>query len=138
MSSLSVELIAWDDNAALHLTKSAGDDLAIIADEVKRGEAKLWRCKSGDKSGYMVTRLESNHTGDELVLVLGEGKGFDVMVGYLVDHVLKHKITLRVHVFKKALQRMFLKYGFQLINYQLINKNNGLVGEYVLRFESGR
>lgn len=62
--------IAWSDQVAEKLKKALGDDVPIIAEEVKKGVSECWQIEG---CGLMVTRLEIDQA-KTLVIVAGQGK----------------------------------------------------------------
>lgn len=120
MSGLVVERVTWSAAASKMLKRAAGEDLEGIAEEVRQGISRLWWCKSPTSMGYIVTRLEKNHGRDELVLVLGEGRGFNEVVEYLLKIVEERGLSFRVHVKRRALVKMFEKYNVNIGEYVLV------------------
>lgn len=136
-SRLVIESVPWCDKVARSVAKSAGseENLKAIEAEVISGVARVWWCHGGENHGHMITRLENK----ELVLIVGEGKGFDAAFPYVLAHVEKHNLSFRTHVKRKGLIRMYKKYGVLVDEYvtEIINGER-IVTEYVLRLQHGR
>ena len=114
-----VKRIDWSDDVAKHLSTSAGQDLLYIAAEVEAGISKLWECQTTNGFGYVVTRIEESATGYELVLVLGEGKGFDEFIPYIINFCKDRGLGFRTHVKRKGLIKMYQRHGVGLQEYVL-------------------
>lgn len=111
----------WSDEAEAGLVVSAGKDMAAIRDEVKRGISILWRVEGrGDfdfVKGWAVTRLEVSRK--EIVFVLGEGKGFHHAAPYFVRAAKEAGYSIRVHVERKGMMRMWSRHGLKISEYIL-------------------
>lgn len=117
-----IERVSWSNDSAMALFDAARGDLDLIAAEVKSGNAQLFTV-SGNASGYIVVRPE----GDELVIVAGSGRGLiPVVLPLLKDEAEKQGFkTIRTHVQKQGLIRLYKRYGFEL-------------DEFILRCQCGR
>lgn len=111
MPVLIVKPAPWSVDAEKGLSVSLGDDLPIIARQVINGEASLWDCKTDNGGGFVVTRIEETGVGLELVLVAGEGRGFDEFFPYLMNYCKENGLSFRTHVRRKGLLRMYQKHG---------------------------
>lgn len=97
------------------LAVSAGEDLAGIRRDVIEGRAVLWQCESGDKGGFVVTRVDDG----ELVVVLGEGSGADVFIPFFIEYASARGLTVRTHVTRKGLIKIWGRHGVKLSEYVL-------------------
>ena len=121
-----IKQIPWSDTAERGLVISAGDDMNIIKNQVLTGRAQLWEHHLNGKHGYIVTRIDVEGLGTELVLVLGEGSGLHDAVPLFKQVAVDLGIKgMRVHVKRKGLIRMFSRHGFELDMYILRSDLNG-------------
>lgn len=109
----------WSGEAEAGLQVSAGADMALIRAEVQSGVSKLWRCE-GEGAAWVVTRHEPEV--NELVMVLGEGSGFHEFAPLFVEQARKHGLTVRAHVKRRGMVRMWQRYGVGLDEYVLRGK----------------
>ena len=108
--------IDWLDCHDEALKVSAGDDLLIVKDQVKRKQAQLWECTSDKNYCLVVTRID---VGPELCIVLGEGSGLLEFAPYFLAFAKKHNLSVRTHVKRKGLIRLWSRLGFELDEYVL-------------------
>lgn len=106
----------WSEAAEAGLRVAAGDDMADIRREVKAGIAHLYRLDSGDHGGWLVTRQDSP---TELCLVCGEGKGFRVFAPEILRRARERGLTVRTHVQRRGMIRLWQRLGLQLDSYVL-------------------
>lgn len=113
-----IKEIQWHDDHDKLLSVSAGNDLEIVKKQVKSGVAQLWECVSDKNYGLVVTRID---TGNEWCIVLGEGSGFFEFVPFFLSVAEKKGLTIRTHVKRKGLIKMWSKVGLSLSEYVLRN-----------------
>lgn len=115
-----IEQISWNDEAEAGLKVSAGADMAIIRAQVENGIAQLWRYSAADGGGYIVTRVDQQGKGPELVIVLGEGRGLHDVVPQFIEAAQSLNIkSIRTHVKRQGLIRMYARHGFEVDEYVL-------------------
>jgi len=121
-----INQIPWSDAAEKGLLISAGEDMAIIKNQVLNGVAQLWEHNLNGTHGFIVTRIDVEGLGTELVLVLGEGSGLNEAVPLFKQVALDLGIkSIRVHVKRKGLIRMFSRHDFNVEMYVLRSRLNG-------------
>lgn len=108
--------VPWTDSVDDCLRVAARGDLAIIKAQVKSGVAQLWRCESDKHTAYVVTRIDP---GPELCIVAGEGSGFMEFVPHFVAVARRSNATIRTHVVRKGLIRLWSRFGLKLEEYVL-------------------
>lgn len=108
--------ISWEDKHDAKLKVSAGDDLQLIKDQVRAEIAQLWECQSPSNYCLVVTRIDP---GPELVIVLGEGSGLLQFAPRFVQHARNRRMTVRTHIKRKGLIRMWKRLGLELDEYVL-------------------
>lgn len=115
-----IKQIAWNNEARENLLIAGGVDIDLVGEQVKSGIAQLWQHDINGTTGYTVTRIDVEGLGPELVLVLGQGSGLKYVVPYFLDaaHNLGIK-SVRVHVKRRGLIKMFGQLGFNLDMYVL-------------------
>ena len=113
---ITITNIVWEDHHDEYLRESAYGDLEIVKAQVQNGYAQLWECTSPRNAGYVVTRIDP---GPELCLVLGEGRGLAEFAPPFIAFAKKQGITVRVHVRRKGLIKMFSRIGLRLDEYVL-------------------
>lgn len=105
---MAIEALALNAESLARVRKAAGsrDDLAAIADDIARGSATLICCEGC----FFVLRGE----GDELVIVVAEGKNLKAAAPQIVNKAKKDGFkTLRFHTKRPALNRLLSGYGFK-------------------------
>lgn len=110
-----IERQPWSAQAEQGLRVSVGADLAAIRGEVNAGISKLWRCRSATAAGWIVTREEPG----ELVIVCGEGSGFFEFAPWFVERARAAGLTIRTHVQRPGLIRMWRRLGVNFDHYVL-------------------
>ena len=110
-----IEKVGWCAAAERGLVVSAGDDMDVIAQEVKSGVSELWRFVGNVGRGYLVTRIENMNDRRELVLVLGEGKGFFEAAPIFIALARIEGMSFRTHVKRRGLVRMWQRLGLNII-----------------------
>jgi hypothetical protein len=119
---LEASIIEWRDEHDAQLAVSAGDDLALLKQQAKRGQATLWQCsKDGESEALVLTRLDGQDN-PEFVIVLGEGRGFFDYMPLFVHYAKKNNWPIRTHVKRKGLLRMWSRLGLELDEYVLRGK----------------
>ena len=113
-----VNLAEWTIETEQQLQISAGDDLAIIKDDVANQRANLWLCQSDKNRAYVVTRIDYN----ELVIVLFEGSGLYEFMPLFIDRATELNLKIRAHIKRKGLIKMGQKLGFEIDEYILRKK----------------
>jgi len=105
--------VRWTLGAEAKLRPALGDDLAIIAADVRDGRAELWY---SPRHGYMVTRFETFATGRvELVIVGAVGEGLHEMMPGILYYARKHgAAAVRVHSRRPGMGRALERWGFEL------------------------
>lgn len=100
----------WSAEAEAALQVSAGEDMAWIRDEVKRGIAALYRCEDqGRLDGRTVLRLDET----ELVIVLGEGRNSRKWIPVIEQYAKKIGAKkLRTHIKRQGLKRIYERAGW--------------------------
>ena len=123
--------INWTDTTQKALKKCAGDDMDIIKSQVKTGIAQLWGYDDGLNLALFVTRIDNEPGGRELVIVLGESvytdhrglghcSGFSKAVELFKKMARDQNIaTIRTHVTRHGLIRMYNEIGFDIDSYVL-------------------
>lgn len=94
----------WNPTAASGLSSALGDDLPMIADEIKAGRAALYEVPG---RGWMVFRRE----GSELVCIAAEGRGLLPVFAAIVEQT--NAQTVRVHSSRAGMGRMLAPLGFR-------------------------
>lgn len=121
-----ISLIPWNATAENGLLISAGADMEIIKHQVLNGVAQLWEHSIDGAHGYIVTRLEIDGNGTELVIVLGEGSGLHKVIPIFKQVALDMGInSIRTHVKRKGLIRMYSRHAFNIDSYVLRSVLNG-------------
>ena len=110
-----IAAVDWADIHNEKLKKSAGDDLAFVRDQVRRGVAVLWRCESDRGGGFAVTRID----GPELVIVLGEGSAAAVFIPHFIKYAKQKGLGIRTHVKRRGLIRIYERFGLGVSEYVL-------------------
>lgn len=108
--------VPWADNVDDCLRVAARGDLDIIRHQVESGIAQLWECTSDEHHAYIVTRVEP---GPEIVIVAGEGSGFMEFVPDFIAVAKRSGATIRAHVVRKGMIRLFERVGLSLNEYVL-------------------
>lgn len=113
--------VPWTADHDRLMAVSAGRDLPIIREEVRRGIATLWACEQdGELLAHVVTRIDGvKGLNQELVIVLGEGRGFFAVVPMFLRLAERDGLPVRVHVQRRGLIRMFDRLGVSLDHYVL-------------------
>ena len=114
-----IKSVTWSEDAERGLVKSAGDDLDIIKHQVINKQAQLWECRNDKNHAYIVTRVEETGTGNELVLVLGEGSGFMDFAPAFVEAAKNKGMTIRTHVKRPGMIRLWSRLGLTINEYVL-------------------
>lgn len=120
MEKIQIVRKDWTNKEDKKLSVSAGKDLDLIKEQVRKGKAELWKCTGKNKKAYIVTKLDVN----ELVIVLFEGSGIDDFLPFFINRAIELNLTIRAHVKRKAFLRIGRKHGFKL-------------AEYIIRFNHG-
>ena len=108
--------VDWKPETDDRLRVSAGGDLDEIRQEVQQGIAQLWECRKDDQpKAWVVTRKDP----DAWVIVLGEGAGFFDFMPLFVSHAREAGVSLRTHVKRRGLIRMWERLGLHLDHYVL-------------------
>lgn len=108
--------VPWTNDIDDKLRVAARGDLEIIKNQVQSGVAQLWHCQSEKHDAYVVTRIDP---GPELVIVAGEGSGFMAFVPDFVAVARRSNATIRTHVQRRGLIRMWARFGLKLDEYVL-------------------
>ena len=108
--------VKWSAEAEDGLKIAAGYDLKVIKSEVLAGVSRLWHCSSESGGGYIVSRLEGN---SEICIVAGEGKGFYEFMPVFLEWCRQQGYTVRTHVKRRGLIRMWESLGVTLDEYVL-------------------
>ncbi|NIB44725.1 hypothetical protein HBA55_34415 [Pseudomaricurvus alkylphenolicus] len=98
---------AWSLTAEKGLTVAARGDLPWIRQEVEKGVSALFECCIGpDRWAWIVLRYEPDQ--EEMVLVVGEGRGFKHFVP-VVEHYARQMgaKTVRTHIQRPGLKRWY-------------------------------
>ena len=111
-----IKPVSWCDEVRRGLIVSCGDDLDIIRQEVEQKISICWCCQSDKNFAFVVTRYEPPN---ELVIVCGEGSGFDEFMPFFVRVARKHNLTVRTHIKRKGLLRMWARLGINFEEYVL-------------------
>ena len=107
--------VDWSEQAEQGLKVSAGEDMGFIRREVQAGIAILWRCESDKNSAYAVTRCEPG----EVVIVCGEGSGLKEFGPYFIAAAKSKGKTVRTHVRRRGLIKVWETMGLELDEYIL-------------------
>lgn len=108
--------IRWCQEAADGLKVAAGTDIRIIRSEVERGIARLWECRSEASHAFIVTRVDDE---SEVCIVAGEGSGFGDFIPDFVKWWRSQGYSIRVHVKRRGLMKMFERVGVTFDEYVL-------------------
>lgn len=108
--------VPWTNDIDDYLMVAARGDLEIIKAQVKSGIAQLWRCESSNHFAYVVTRVDP---GPELCIVAGEGSGFMEFIPHFVAVAKRSGATIRTHVQRRGLIRLWSRFGLVLDEYVL-------------------
>lgn len=125
--------ISWRDSIESQLLKAAGSKAVMkeIIEEIKAGLASLWAFAGPRHCGYAVTRIESVKWGKEFVIVLGQGLGAKDAINKLLCYALEKGCnSVRVHVKRPGLMRIFGRFGFEKVGidnggYTILRKYHG-------------
>lgn len=110
--------VAWDDEAKTMLAQAlSAETLPIVEDEISKGISLLWRCESESGFAFMVTREEFNP--HELVIVACVGKNVFQFAEFFFRAAEKKNASIRVHVIKKSLLRLWERLGLKTSEYVL-------------------
>lgn len=102
---------SWSEAAARELAGAMPEDGEIIADAVQAGRAQLYRVEN---RGYLVLAVERRGRGPELVIVAGAGRGLHEVIPELRAMARRAGIaTMRTHVKRRGLVRMYRRHGFE-------------------------
>ena len=115
MSALIRE-IRWCKEAEDGLRVAARTDLNIIKSEVENGIARLWQCSSESSEAFIVTRVDDE---TEVCIVAGEGSGFAEFIPDFVKWWRSKGYSIRVHVKRPGLMKMFERVGITFDEYVL-------------------
>lgn len=111
-----IEPRPWSLSASRALLGAAGDlpTLSSVAVEVSENLAQLWRIRTDDARGWLVTRVEEGPHGLELVIVLGAGQGARPVIHWVRALARAHGINrIRTHVTRPGLVRLYQRAGFR-------------------------
>lgn len=102
----AIKQVAWSDAADRGLARAlpSSEIRSIVADEVRRGIARLWHCRDGTHEAYAVTRIDLNPT--QLVLVAFEGSGMNVFGPWFIARAHAQGIPVRAHVTDPRVERL--------------------------------
>ncbi len=114
--SVAIREVRWSADAEDGLRVAAGDDLDIIKGEVVAGISRLWKCSSESSEAFIVTRIDDK---TEVCIVAGEGAGFAEFIPAFVGWWREQGYSIRVHVQRKGLIRLFERVGIQFDHYVL-------------------
>lgn len=93
--------------------RSLGDDLPFIREQVQSNAAQLWRFDS--PMFHLVTRVEKNARGLELVLVAAEGRGLAKHWQTLEQQMEPESFTsYRLHTTRAGIVRLMTRRGFEV------------------------
>ena len=112
----AIKEIRWSAEAEEGLEVAARGDLEIIRKEVLSGISRLWECTSESSKAFIVTRVDDE---TEVCIVAGEGSGFVEFIPALVKFWRDQGYTIRVHVKRRGLVKMFEKVGIRFDEYVL-------------------
>ena len=115
-----IRLEPWNDFAERALVRVEGLGIVDVKREVEEGISQLWHCTDADGSGgYVVTRMEQRPSGREWVLVAGVGRGFHKFVQIFIHAAQEAGVSIRAHVHRPGMVRMYDRVGFQVSEYVL-------------------
>ena len=114
--SVAIREIKWSADAEDGLRVAARGDLDIIKAEVIAGISRLWHCKSESSEAFIVTRIDDEN---EVCIVAGEGAGFREFIPAFVAWWREQGYSIRVHVQRKGLIRLFERVGITFDHYVL-------------------
>lgn len=101
----------WSAGAERELSRAVGACIMpIVRREVETGIAQLWHAQDDFADAYIVTRLESNPL--EWVFVAAAGRGVMHYARQMVTAGKDRKLSMRCHVVKPALARLWGRLGF--------------------------
>ena len=114
--SAAIREVRWSDEAGAGLEIAARGDLEIIKKEVLSGISRLWECTSHSSHAFIVTRVDDEV---EVCIVAGEGSGFMEFIPALVKFWRDQGYTIRTHVKRRGLIKMYEKVGIRFDEYVL-------------------
>lgn len=110
---MKITALDWTAQTDRDIAQAAGADLPLIRDQVKAGEADLYRLESDQTDLLVVARGESNVTGKELVIVCVQGRGMKDAGPALIEAAKRQEFeSIRYHCENPAVQRLYQRYGF--------------------------
>lgn len=126
--AVTAEKISWTEEAGRFLAtaRATPADLAQWQEDVQAGTAQLWQF-SGDFKSYVLTRVEEYHGGQlEMVIVAGAGKNSREVIAWVTKLAKDHGIpTIRAHINRPGLCRIFQKQGYHLDEWVMRTKTDG-------------
>lgn len=111
----SAEKVPWSAEVEQGIKISAGKDIDDIRSEVIGGLSTVWKVTGEGVAGFVVLRVD----GSELVIVCGEGQGAKFVIPWIMETARQHNLTVRTHVKRRGLVRMWQRYGLCLDEYVL-------------------
>lgn len=110
---MKITALNWTAQTDRDIAQAAGADLPLIRDQVKAGEADLYRLESDQTDLLVVARGESTVTGKELVIVCVQGRGMKDAGPALIEAAKQQEFeSIRYHCENPAVQRLYQRYGF--------------------------
>ena len=103
----------WPEIVPPKLEKACGDDMEIVAREVREGISHLYHIVGDGVDLLVVTRGEEYPNGKELVIVCVAGLGMEQVGQFLIDNArILGFDSIRYHCKNQAVQRLYQQYGF--------------------------
>jgi hypothetical protein len=107
---MRLERLSWQE-VAPHVPISCRGDEADIAAEVDAQIAEAWRINDGQ--AHMITRLEQNAEGVELVVIALEGRGLAGLAPSIINAGRAAGArSIRFHYVRPGMLRMLKPFGF--------------------------
>ena len=126
--AFTAQKVAWCDRAAEYLERARATpaDLQQWRQEVADNQAQLWKITGGFES-YVLTRVEEYATGAlEMVIVAGAGEHAREVIRWATQLARENGIpSVRAHINRPGLQRIFEREGYHLAEWVMRIQNNG-------------
>ena len=105
----------WLHNATAGLSRCLRGDLPLLMQQVNRGIAQLWEINTDQGRSWMVSRIEKQSVGDELVICCYEGCDLQRIAPIVFDHAKQQGFqSIRFHTRRQGLNRLIKPLGFSV------------------------
>ena len=110
---MQVTRLDWPESVPPKLKKACGEDVKVVAQEVREGISHLYQIVGNAVDLLVVTRGEEYPNGKELVIECVAGIGMEQVGQFLIDNARNLGFdTIRYHCQNQAVQRLYERYGF--------------------------